>query len=132
MLGLEKYVRSSGLEARLLHLIKMRASQINGCAFCMDMHSHEALADGEKPQRLYTLNGWRETPFFTPKERAALAFTEELTLIAQHHGISPEVREELESYFTAAEIVRLTMAIVAINGWNRIVLATGTQPAERA
>ena len=121
MAGVESYVRKSGLEASLLGLVKMRSSQINGCAYCLDMHSKDARARGESEQRLYTLPAWRETPFFTNRERAALAWTEAVTLIGESHA-PDDVYEEVRKRFTEQELVNLTMAIVAINGWNRLVI----------
>lgn len=123
MLHLERYVRSSGIEPTVLELIKIRASQINGCAFCIDMHTKDARSHGETEQRIYALNAWRETPFFRPQERAALALTEAITLIANHH-VSDELYEEVSRYFTEPEIANLLMAIVTINSWNRIAIVT--------
>jgi AhpD family alkylhydroperoxidase len=121
MLGLERYVRESGLEHSLLELVKMRASQINGCAYCIDMHSKDALALGESAQRLLALSAWRETPFFTDRERAALAWTEAVTLV--HDGQVPDpVYEEARAHFAETELVNLTMAVIAINAWNRIAI----------
>jgi AhpD family alkylhydroperoxidase len=111
----------------LLKLVKLRASQINGCAFCIDMHTKEARADGESEQRLYALSAWRETPFFTDRERAALAWAEAVTLINETHapdGLYNEVRQR----FTEEEIVNLTMAVITGNGWNRIAIAFRTVP----
>ncbi len=122
MLHVEAYVAKSGLERSLIHLVKMRASQINGCAYCLDMHSKDARAEGETEQRLYALNAWRETPFYSARERAALAWTEALTLIAQTHA-PDDVYEEVRAQFSEQALADLTLAIVAINGWNR--LATG-------
>ncbi|HEX5581000.1 MAG TPA: carboxymuconolactone decarboxylase family protein [Gemmatimonadaceae bacterium] len=122
MFGLERYVHESGLEPSLVHLVKMRASLINGCAYCVDMHSKDARAAGESEQRLYALAVWRETPFYTPRERAALEWTEALTLIHQNDvpdELYARVREELSE----SELVDLSMAIVAINGWNRLAVA---------
>lgn len=121
MLGLEKYLRTCGLEVSLLHLIKMRSSQINGCAYCLDMHSKDARAAGETEQRLYVLLRWREAPFYTDRERAALAWTEALTLIADTHA-PDEVFEEVHEHFNDKEMTDLTLAIVTINGWNRIAI----------
>src|SRR5206468_6920443 len=121
MLGLEKYISESGLDHKLIHLIKMRASQINGCAYCIDMHSKDARALGESEQRLYELNAWRETPFYNERERAALLWTEELTLIGQGHA-SDAVYDEVRQHFNEEELVNLTLAIVAINGWNRLAI----------
>ena len=127
MLGLEEYLKKCGLEPSLLHLIKMRASQINGCAYCLDMHSKDARAMGESEQRLYELNAWRETPFYTERERAALLWTEELTLISQGHA-PDAVYEEVRQHFSEEELVNLTLAIVAINGWNRLAIGFRSQP----
>ncbi len=121
MFGLERYVRESGLEPSLVHLVKMRASQINGCAYCVDMHSKDARAGGEDEQRLYTLSVWRETPFFTARERAALEWTEALTLIHEH-GVPDELYDRVHEELTEKEIVDLTMVVVAINGWNRLAI----------
>lgn len=118
---LEKYLKESGLEASLLHLVKTRASQINGCAFCIDMHTKEARAAGESEQRLYTLSAWRETPFFSARERAALALTETVTRIAEHRE-GEVLQDELRRAFSEKEMVDLTLAIVAINAWNRLVI----------
>ena len=122
MLGLEKYLFKSSLERSLKELIKMRASQINGCAYCIDMHSKDARAAGETEQRLYGLSAWRETPFYTDRERAALAWTEALTLVAETH-VPDEVYEHAREKFSEQELVDLTMAVVAINGWNRIAIS---------
>jgi AhpD family alkylhydroperoxidase len=121
MLHLERYVRGSGIDPTLLELIKIRASQINGCAFCIDMHTKDARLQGETEQRIYALNAWRETPFFTPQERATLALTEAVTLIATNH-VADELYEEVSRYFTENEIVNLLMAIATINSWNQIDL----------
>src|SRR5574340_864950 len=126
MLGLERYVRASGIEHRLLELVKTRASQINGCAFCLDMHTIDARAAGETEQRLYTLPAWRETPFFSERERAALAWTEAITLISEHE-IEDELYAELERNFSPKEIVDLTLAIITINGWNRLSIPFRTK-----
>ena len=122
MMRLETAVRASGLEPSLLELVKMRASMINGCAFCLDMHSKDARAAGESEQRLYALSAWRETPFYTDRERAALAWTEAITLISQTHA-PDDVYEEAHRHFSEAEMVSLTLAVVAINGWNRLGIA---------
>jgi AhpD family alkylhydroperoxidase len=123
MFALEKYIAESGLDPKLVHLVKMRASQINGCAYCLDMHSIDARAAGESEQRLYTLEAWRETPFFTDRERAALAWTESLTLIAQTHA-PDDIYEDVKKHFTEKEIVDLTFAVGAINLWNRLAIST--------
>jgi AhpD family alkylhydroperoxidase len=122
MYGLQSYVNQSGLEPLLLELVKMRASQINGCAYCLDMHSKDARAKGETEQRLYALPAWRETPFYSPRERAALAWTESVTLIGNDH-VPDEIFEEARRHFSEDELVKLTMAIVAINGWNRLLIS---------
>ena len=127
MAGVQSYVENSGLEPALLELMKLRASQINGCAYCIDMHSKDARANGESEQRLYALSAWRETPFFTDRERAALAWTEAVTLIHQTHA-PDEAYEEVRRRFTEKELVALTMAIVAINGWNRIAIGFRAVP----
>lgn len=122
MLALEDYARSTGIEASLLHLVKLRASYLNGCAFCIDMHTKDARAEGETEQRLYAVPVWHETPFFTPRERAALAWTEAVTRLGEG-GVSDEVYDAAREQFDEAELVRLSMAIVAINGWNRLSIA---------
>lgn len=122
---LEQYLRTSSLEEPLLHLIKIRASQINGCAHCLDMHTKEARAGGESEQRLYTLSAWRETPFFSERERAALAFTERVTLISEHHD-DDAVYAQVRQHFSGKETVDLALAIVAINAWNRLATTFGS------
>jgi AhpD family alkylhydroperoxidase len=122
MLALEEYVRSTGLEARLLDLVRLRASYLNGCAFCVDMHTKDARAAGESEQRLYAVAVWRDTPFFTPRERAALAWTEAVTQLGRE-GVPDDVYDAARAHFDEVELVRLTMAIVAINGWNRLNVA---------
>jgi AhpD family alkylhydroperoxidase len=118
MLGLEEVVAGSSLEPELLELVKMRASQLNGCAYCLDMHSKDAIARGESEQRLHVLAAWREAPFYSARERAALAWCEALTLLAQT-AAPDDVYAELKAEFADEEIVALTLATVAINGWNR-------------
>jgi AhpD family alkylhydroperoxidase len=127
MWGIEQYVKKSGLEPSLLELVKMRASQINGCAFCLDMHSKDARAQGESEQRLYLLNAWRESPFYTDRERAALEWTEAVTLIANDH-VPDDVYECGRRQFGEEELVDLTMAVVAINGWNRLAISFRAVP----
>jgi AhpD family alkylhydroperoxidase len=122
MLGLEQYARQSGLETSLLELVRLRASVLNGCAYCIDMHTKDARAAGETEQRLYGLSAWRETPFYTPRERAALEWTEAITEIGASHA-PDELFERVRAHFTEAELVGLSMAIVAINGWNRLAIA---------
>lgn len=127
MYGLEKYVRRSGLEHSLLDLVRTRASQINGCAYCIDMHTKDARAQGETEQRLYGLNAWRETPFYSERERAALEWTEAVTLVSQNH-VPDEVYERVRREFTEAELINLTLAVVAINGWNRLAISFRSVP----
>jgi AhpD family alkylhydroperoxidase len=127
MSNLNRYVEECGLEPLLLELVKMRASQINGCAYCIDMHSKDARALGESEQRLYALNAWRETPFYNERERAALLWTEELTLLSETHA-SDAVYEEVRQHFSDKEMVNLTLAIVVINGWNRLAVGFRSKP----
>jgi AhpD family alkylhydroperoxidase len=119
--GLEQAVRAGSLEPTLLELVKIRASQLNGCAYCLDMHSKDARARGESEQRLYVLSAWREAPFYSERERAALAWCEALTLVGQT-GAPDDLYERLTAQFDEREIVALTLAIVAINGWNRFAV----------
>lgn len=121
MTGLEQAVHSSSLEAELLELVKLRASQINRCGYCADMHSKDATAIGVDSQRLHVLVAWREAPFYSARERAALAWCEALTLLDES-GVSDDDFAEVEKFFDADEIVALTLAIVAINGWNRFAV----------
>jgi AhpD family alkylhydroperoxidase len=127
MQAFQGHVNNSGLETSLLELVKIRASQINGCAYCIDMHTKDARADGESEQRIYALSAWRETPFFTDRERAALAWTEALTRVSETHA-PDELYEEVRQRFTEKELVALTMAIVAINGWNRMMIGFRAVP----
>jgi AhpD family alkylhydroperoxidase len=129
MVSLEAAVKATGLENDLLHLIKLRASQINGCAFCIDMHTKDARAGGESEQRLYLLDAWREAPFYSERERAALAWTEALTLIAEDH-VPDEVYEEVRREFSDDELVKLTLAVVSINAWNRIAISFRMVPGQ--
>ena len=134
MQGVEQYVRRCGLERSLLELIKLRASQINGCAYCVDMHTKDARAAGESEQRLYAVAVWQEAPFFSGRERAALAWTEAVTLISAEH-VPDAVYGQAREYFSEKELVDLTVAIIAINGWNRLAVSfralAGTyQPAK--
>jgi AhpD family alkylhydroperoxidase len=121
MYAVERYVRNSGLEIPLLELVRLRASQINGCAYCIDMHTKDARAHGETEQRLYAVSGWQEAPFFTPRERAALSWTESLTLISHDH-VPDDVYTFARAHFSEKELVDLSMAVVAINGWNRLAI----------
>ena len=127
MYGLSRAVNNCGLEHSLLELVKMRASQINGCAYCIDMHSKDARAAGETEQRLYALNAWRETPFFSDRERAALEWTESLTLIAQNH-VPDELYERVRQHFSETETVNLTFAVTTINTWNRLAISLRVVP----
>jgi AhpD family alkylhydroperoxidase len=136
MEALEKYAGSCGLEESLLHLVRLRASQINGCAYCLDMHWKDLRAIGEAEQRLYSLDAWRECPYYTERERAALAWAEAVTLVAGAH-VPDAVYEEARRHLSEKELADLTLAVVAINGWNRLSIAArvvpGTyQPAARA
>ncbi len=125
--GLENYVKQSGLEQSLLELVRLRASQINGCAYCIDMHTKDARAEGESEQRLYCLSAWRETPFYTDRERAALDWTEAVTLISKDQ-VPDEVYDHARAYFSEKELVDLTLAVIAINSWNRLAISFRTPP----
>jgi AhpD family alkylhydroperoxidase len=129
MFALEKHLKSSAIEEKLLHLVKLRASQINGCAYCIDMHSKDARSAGDTEQRLYALNAWRETPFFTARECAALAWTEALTLVSQNHA-PDDLYDSTRKEFTEQELVDLTYAIATINAWNRLAIAMRAVPGE--
>jgi AhpD family alkylhydroperoxidase len=122
MYGLVTYLHQSGLEGKLLHLIDLRVSQINGCAYCLDMHWKDLKAEGETDQRLYSLDAWRETPYYSDRERAALAWAEAVTLVSEGH-VPDDVFDEARKYFSEKELVDLTLAVVAINGWNRLSIA---------
>ena len=127
MLGVEKYIRQSGLEESLLNLIRMRTSQINGCAYCLDMHWKDARALGESEQRLYGLDAWEESPYYNERERAALSWTEALTNIRDGH-VSDEIYERVRPHFTEKELADLSLAITSINSWNRLNIAVRTVP----
>jgi AhpD family alkylhydroperoxidase len=129
MLALNNYAAGSGLEHSLLELIKIRASQINGCAYCIDMHTIDARAAGETEQRIYLLDAWRESPFYTDRERAALAWTESLTLVSETH-VPDDVYDEARKHFSEEELVKLTWAVVVINGWNRVAIAFRSEPGQ--
>lgn len=129
MNALEKCLAKCGLEESLLDLVKLRASLINGCAYCIDMHTKDARARGESELRLYELMAWRETPFYTERERAALAWTEALTLIADNR-VPDELYEEVRQHFSEQELVNLTLAVVTINGWNRFCISFRSVPGE--
>ncbi len=119
---LEGAVLKSGLEPSLLELVKLRASQINGCAFCIDMHTRDAIKHGEDTRRLFLVSAWREAPLFTPRERAALAWTEAVTEVSTSH-VPDELYEKVREHFTDKELTNLTLAVVAINGWNRFAIS---------
>lgn len=121
MIGLETYIAKSGLDKKLYELIKTRASQLNGCAYCINMHTRDAIKLGETPQRLFLLDAWRETELYSERERAVLALTEEMTLIAGKH-VSDEVYNEAAKHLTDKELAAVIMSVVAINGWNRIAI----------
>ena len=125
MLGLENYVNECGLEPVLLDLVRLRASQINGCAFCLDMHWKDLRASGEEEQRLYMLDAWRESSLYSERERAALAWTEAVTLVADER-VPDELYEQTRQHFSEKELADLTLAVVAINGWNRLNIAFRT------
>jgi AhpD family alkylhydroperoxidase len=120
-LGLQNYINGSSLEPSLIELVELRASMINGCAYCVDMHTKDARLAGETEQRLYAVSVWHEAPFFSPRERAALRWTDALTDIA-HVDVSDELYHEVRSHFSEREVVDLTMAVVTINGWNRLAV----------
>jgi AhpD family alkylhydroperoxidase len=126
MMGLQNYVNESGLEHNLLTLVKMRASQINGCAYCLDMHSKDARAAGETEQRLYMLNAWREAPLYSARERAALEWTEALTFLRDEH-VPDAVFNAVREHFSEEELVNLSLAVVAITGWNQLSIAFRTE-----
>ena len=127
MMGLEAYANNCGLERSLLDLVRLRASQINGCAYCIDMHSKDLRAGGESEQRIYLLDAWRESPGYTERERAALAWTEAVTLVTEGH-VPEDVYQQVRQQFSEEELVNLTLAIVAINGWNRLSISFRTLP----
>jgi len=127
MLAMESYLSQCSLDHKLIHMLKLRASQINGCAFCIDMHWKDARAGGETEQRLYGLDAWRESPYYTDRERAALAWTEAVTLISTTHAPDADF-SELQKYFTEKEIVDLVYAISTINAWNRIAISLRAVP----
>src|ERR1700757_2437033 len=131
LMALESQVQSSGLEQSLIELVKTRASQISGCAYCIDMHTKDARKHGETEQRLYLLNAWREAPVYTDRERAALAWTEAVTLISETHA-PDDVYSEVRAHFSEAETVNLTMLIATINSWNRLAIAFRSVPPVRA
>lgn len=127
MLKLEEFIKSSGLDVRLYEIIKIRASQINGCAFCLDMHTRDLRNMGETEQRIYLLSAWREAPFYSDKERAVLELTEAVTRISEQ-GVPQDVYERVRAHFDEGEYVTLIMAINTINAWNRLAISTGMFP----
>jgi AhpD family alkylhydroperoxidase len=127
MLGLEKYLQDCSLEEKLLHLIKLRASQINGCAYCLDMHWKDLRAIGESEQRLYALDAWEESPFYSDRERAALEWTEAVTRFSEEH-VPDEVYECVRKQFSEQELADLTLAVATINAWNRLSIAGRATP----
>jgi AhpD family alkylhydroperoxidase len=126
LLAVEAHIGTSGLEPKLLHLVKMRASQVNCCAFCLDMHSKDARADGETEQRLYGLDAWEEAPYYNERERAALEWTEAITLLSNGH-VPDSIYERVRAHFTEGEIAALTLAVAMINSWNRLNVALRTE-----
>jgi AhpD family alkylhydroperoxidase len=129
LLGLEHYLQDCRLDKKLLDLLRLRASQINGCAFCLDMHWKDLRAEGESEQRLYGLGAWREAPYYSDRERAALAWTEAVTLVATRR-VEDSVFEEVRPYFSEKEMVDLTLAIAAINSWNRLAISMRVEPGK--
>jgi len=127
LLAMEKYLAGCGLDHKFVHLLKLRASQINGCAYCIDMHSIDARAAGETEQRLYALDAWRETPFFTGRERAGLAWIEAVTLVSNAH-VPDSVYDEAKAHFSEKELVDLTYLAATINAWNRLAIALRSVP----
>ncbi len=127
LMALENQIQASGLEQSLIELVRTRASQINGCAFCVNMHTQDARKRGETEQRLYLLNAWREAPFYTDRERAALAWTDAVTLISQTHA-PDDVYNEVRAHFSEAETVNLTALVGSINAWNRLAIAFRAMP----
>jgi AhpD family alkylhydroperoxidase len=128
MVNLEKYLMTTSIDKKLKELIKIRSSQINGCAYCIDAHSKDARKLGETEQRIFALNAWRETPFFTAEERAVLALTESITLVAETH-VPDEVYNEARNYFDEKQMAEIIMQIVTINAWNRIGVSTRLMPS---
>ena len=127
MLGLERYLHESGLEEPLLHLVKLRASQMNGCAYCLDMHWKDLKAIGEQDQRLYELDAWKESPFYSERERSGLAWTEAVTRVAESR-VPDELYNEVRKQFSEKELADLTLAIATINAWNRLAISARTVP----
>ncbi|GLQ97357.1 carboxymuconolactone decarboxylase family protein [Dyella mobilis] len=128
LFAMKTHIDRSGLEKNLVHLVMLRASQLNGCAYCMDMHSKEARADGETEQRLYLLQAWRESPFYSERERAALAWCEAVTRLDPVRGVPDEVYEQASTQFSERELMDLNLLVIMINGWNRIAVPSKTEP----
>ncbi|MDP1602149.1 MAG: carboxymuconolactone decarboxylase family protein [Legionella sp.] len=128
MMSLDRYITNCGLDKLLLELIKLRASQINGCAFCVDLHCRDALKAGESQRRINAVAVWHETPFFTPRERAGLAWTEAITLLSETHA-PEELYQDVRAHFSEKETVDLTMAIIMINSWNRLAVSFRKLPS---
>lgn len=126
--ALKLHIDKSGLEKSLVHLVMLRASQLNGCTYCIDMHSKEARADGESEQRLYLLQAWREAPFYSARERAALAWCEAVTQLDPLHGVSDEVYAQTGAQFSERELMDLNLLVIMINGWNRIAIPSRQEP----
>ncbi|HJP64393.1 MAG TPA: carboxymuconolactone decarboxylase family protein [Mucilaginibacter sp.] len=129
MMGLEKYLESTGMNPIHAHMIRIRASQINGCAYCINMHTKDARAAGETEQRIYLLNAWRETTLYTPEERAILALVEEITLIS-NHGVSDKTYEEAEAVLGRKYLSQILAATMIINAWNRLGISAHMQPVD--
>lgn len=129
LLQVQHYVDNSGLDKKLLHLLRFRVSQINSCAYCLDMHYKEGIHDGETPLRLVSVSAWRETPYYTPEERAALAFAETLTHLPAEES-SDHILDDMSRFYSKEQIAKITLAITQINSWNRVVRACGTVPGK--
>ena len=128
LFALGEYIKNSGIEQSLIELVQMRVSQLNGCAYCLDMHSKDARAGGETEQRLYVLQAWREAPFYSPRERAALAWCEAVTRLDPVHGVPDEVYEQARTEFSEEQLIDLNMAVIAINSWNLIAIPSRAEP----
>lgn len=129
LISLDRYVSSAGIDPLLIELVKIRASQINGCAYCINLHTGDAMKKGENVKRIFALNAWRESPWFSDEERAALALTEEITKITERH-VSDEVYTEMTKYYDDEMIAKFIVLIVLINSWNRISISTNTIPGD--
>jgi AhpD family alkylhydroperoxidase len=128
LFAMKAHIDHSGLEQSLVHLVMLRASQLNGCAYCIDMHSKEARADGEAEQRLYVLQAWREAPFYNERERAALAWCEAVTRLDPVHGVPDDVYEQAGAVFSERELMDLNLLVIMINAWNRIAIPSKMEP----